>query len=730
MVKAFPPIDGSSALIFGSRSLSSIDVIDTSLDPSLSHHPLSRVTPSWTRDVTSRAMVIPGDINNDSHRDLIVCYPLSSSCSLFFGNYHDNIDNLKSGATLYGPSNSFFGFSVDRAFDVNEDGCDDLIVCALTGRACFVLYGKYAWPRETRVRELRPGVDGFDLIADSSTTLTGLSVAGTKDMNGDGKPDLAVSVQRGVLFSVYLIWGQGTEGRDVLLNEVGDGLKGVRVIGEQGYYTGLSIGGGGDVNNDGYSDLIIGAVPYPGKETLSLLKSYVIFGSNSSMSNILLQENNKGGERVLVLLGGGFIGSLSEDFNDDGIEDIMISDTEDYLTKGNTYIIAYPSHISSPPSFDPTSSPSSIPSTQPSNQPTFLLSPTSFVSFPPNSSPDTISALLTGRPSKTPTSKPTSAAPSVLPTVTKTRFPSSRLFPIQTQNPTILKPSLTPRPSERYSSNPISTITSRAPSPSLFPSFFTSAVSEYRIVLVNMTRSIVNGVAEANERFEISSMSSDGKRRSGWSGTIIGGKGRKIYVFYPKDPSQPVNRVVLQDFASDHVIDLSHFSQITSKADITYVTHPLTLFLNDNQKVVLSGYKSMDLTENNFIFASSKTSDSSHALVLDASFITSCVLLLVLSLVAVCFAVLKDRDDGKEKKDGDEEVVDLEQAKNDINKQSKEFVQSENVPAVELVVEIDDSERQGDQSVDVVEWKSSLSSVNSSELSFDDMSEIGDFSDT
>lgn len=728
LVKAFPPLDGSSALIFGSRSLSSITVIDTSLDPSLSHHPLSRVTPSWTRDVTSRAMVIPGDINNDSHRDLIVCYPLSSSCSLFFGNYQDNLDNLKSGGTLYGPSSSFFGFSVDRAFDVNEDGCDDLIVCALTGRACFVLYGKYAWPRETRVRELRSGVDGFDLIADSSTTLTGLSVAGTKDMNGDGKPDLAVSVQRGVLFLIYLIWGQGTEGRDVLLNEVGDGLKGVRVIGEQGYYTGLSIGGGGDVNNDGYSDLMIGAVPYPGKETLSLLKSYVIFGSNSSISNILLQENNKGGDRVLVLLGG-FIGSLSEDFNDDGIEDIMISDTEDYLTKGNTYIIAYPSHISSPPSFDPTSLPSSIPSTQPSNQPTSLLSPTSFVSFPPNSSPDTISALLTGRPSKTPTSKPTSAAPSVIPTVTKTRFPSSRLFSIQTQNPITLRPSLTPRPSERYSSNPISTITSLAPSPSLFPSSLAYAVSDYRIVLVNRTRSIVNGVEEANERFEISSMSSDGMRRSGWSGTIIGGKGRKIYVFYPKDPSQPVNRIVLQDFASDHVIDLSHFSQITSKADITYITHPLTLFLNDNQKVVLPGYKSMDLKENNFIFASSQTSDSSKALVVDASFITSFILLLVLSLVAVCFAVLKDRDDGKEKKDDYEELVDVEQAKN-TDKQSKEFVQSENVAAVELVVETNVPERQDDQSVDIVEQNSSLSSVKSSELSFDDMSEISDFSDT
>ncbi len=133
--------------------------------------------------------------------------------------------------------------------------------------------------------------------------------------------------------------------------------------------------------------------------------------------------------------------------------------------------------------------------------------------------------------------------------------------------------------------------------------------------VVNSTSGIVYGVEGANERFEISSISNDGRRRCGWSGTIIGGRGRKIYVIYPKDPLQPVNRIIVEDFdKTSDVLDLSHISQIASKADLTYLTNPLTLFLPDNQKIVLSSYDTMnDLTDENFVFRSSVTSSSSSS---------------------------------------------------------------------------------------------------------------------
>lgn len=121
---------------------------------------------------------------------------------------------------------------------------------------------------------------------------------------------------------------------------------------------------------------------------------------------------------------------------------------------------------------------------------------------------------------------------------------------------------------------------------------------------------VLYGEDGVNEIFYISSLSSDGKSRSGWSGTMIGGRGRKVYVIYPKDAIQPVNRIVLGDFnESVDVIDVSHIRGIGSLSDVSYLTHPLTLFLPDNQKIVISSYESMkELSESNFIFDSSSSS--------------------------------------------------------------------------------------------------------------------------
>lgn len=40
-----------------------------------------------------------------------------------------------------------------------------------------------------KVSEMRSGVDGYKIVADASTALTGISVSGVRDMNGDGRKD-------------------------------------------------------------------------------------------------------------------------------------------------------------------------------------------------------------------------------------------------------------------------------------------------------------------------------------------------------------------------------------------------------------------------------------------------------------------------------------------------------------------------------------------------------------
>eukprot|EP01040_Poterioochromonas_malhamensis_P001744 gene1744-biopygen247 len=310
-------------------------------------YPVALISSTCKRDTTSRAVVVPGDVNGDAYSDLIVCSPLISVCNLYFGKAEAGLRNMTIGVTIYGPPSSsptssqlaatFFGFAVAGAEDMNEDGLADVLVSSLTGKAVYMIYGKRSWSSVVRVSEMRSGVDGYKIVADSSTTLTGISVSGVGDMNGDGRKDVALSVQRGGLFMVYVIWGGGGGGNDVLLGEVQDGVKGFSVTGEQGYYTGLSITGLGDVNDDGLDDLLIGAIPYPDRAKNPPQKSYVILGSSAGLSDIVL-----GGSRVGVvsIVGGGFMVSGPGDVNDDGIADIMITNRAIvFLTKSFSILV-------------------------------------------------------------------------------------------------------------------------------------------------------------------------------------------------------------------------------------------------------------------------------------------------------------------------------------------------------------------------------------------------------
>ena len=87
-------------------------------------------------------------------------------------------------------------------------------------------------------------------------------MAGVGDMNGDGYPDVAISVMFSGGEVVYVVYGRKRAMiADISLSSVrGDGVNGFRVYGERGYYTGLSISGVGDVNEDHAEDLVIGAL--------------------------------------------------------------------------------------------------------------------------------------------------------------------------------------------------------------------------------------------------------------------------------------------------------------------------------------------------------------------------------------------------------------------------------------------------------------------------------------
>ena len=182
-----------------------------------------------------------GDVNGDGTPDLIVGAPGNPFASQIGSA---SVLSGSDGSVLYefngGRVNDRFGGSVSSAGDVNGDGFADLIVGASGNNLASVLSGS-------------DGSVLFTFDGDGNFDNFGFSVSGADDVNGDGFADLIVGT-RGFSTSLgdprsYARVFSGSDG-SVLYN-----FDGVR----EGDFFGGSVSGAGDVNGDGTPDLIVGA---------------------------------------------------------------------------------------------------------------------------------------------------------------------------------------------------------------------------------------------------------------------------------------------------------------------------------------------------------------------------------------------------------------------------------------------------------------------------------------
>jgi Ca2+-binding RTX toxin-like protein len=314
-----------------------------------------------------------GDVNGDGYADILVgASDLTSSSPgeayLLFGHAGGFAAELKAsdldgtnGVTLTaGVAGEMAGHSVAAAGDINGDGFADFIVggrgAAANGKTyageSFVVFGHGGSFGATLNIDALDGATGFKVAPIAVGTGNGLAypsptnVASAGDLNGDGYDDLVIGVYgadpagKTDAGSAYVVFGHGGAfgaTLDLTKLDPSDGFK--LEGGSANDAAGFSVAAAGDVNGDGYADLLVSAhqTSYNHPQVGA---AYVVFGHAGGFGTTIDLGHLSGDQGITLAApaastGFGMTVASAGDVNGDGYADIAISDYHN----GKTYIV-------------------------------------------------------------------------------------------------------------------------------------------------------------------------------------------------------------------------------------------------------------------------------------------------------------------------------------------------------------------------------------------------------
>jgi len=362
---------GSAYVVYGQPNGQATNIdLATALDPATTGFKIDGL---GTRSFIGWAVSGAGDVNGDGKDDVIVSADFADTLGrntngaayVIYGKGNGAAENIDLGNPLVPTSNGFavngaadgdgIGASVSAAGDVNGDGLADVIIGApwtysnFGAGTSYIIYGTPT--ADATNIDLADGLDptsnGF-LVSGTPFPMgteeyesAGYSVSGAGDINGDNLDDVIIgaptiafdeSTQTG---SAYVVYGK-TNGSaanidlaDTALNPASTGLKitGAAV----GDNAGNAVSGAGDVNDDGFDDVLVGAWHASNNGLNEAGSSYVIYGAaDQSASNIDLATPLDAATTGIQFDGGaehdhvGAAVSGAFDMNGDGASDIII----------------------------------------------------------------------------------------------------------------------------------------------------------------------------------------------------------------------------------------------------------------------------------------------------------------------------------------------------------------------------------------------------------------------
>ncbi|MGG7660909.1 FG-GAP-like repeat-containing protein [Dyadobacter sp. BHUBP1] len=266
-----------------------------------------------------RAVACVGDVQADGYADILIASRMRGKTLLnegvvtLFSGIQAGVDKKPVSVFKSGQANAYLGQSLASAGDIDGDGFSDIVIGAHlydhgenNEGAIMVWHGGAFRPdtaSATALHSVQP------------ESQFGYAVSGAGDVDGDGYDDILVGAP-------YYDNGQSEEGAAFLFKGTSNGISKTAVNmleadqSDAGF--GTSVSAAGDVNGDGFGDIIIGAMHYDEDEDEEGA-AFVYLGSLSGLNPVPIKlESNKTGAWF------GCAVAHAGDLDNDGFSEIII----------------------------------------------------------------------------------------------------------------------------------------------------------------------------------------------------------------------------------------------------------------------------------------------------------------------------------------------------------------------------------------------------------------------